>query len=77
MLRFAFWLTSLTANQKIFMAIEKALERDFSNRMTDQDFHYYKVGDDLPSCRAILEGIIYNGNLNNSIDKLAGIMECF
>jgi len=60
MLRFAFWLTSLTANQKIFMAIEKALERDFSNRMTDQDFHYYKVGDDLPSCRAILEGIIYN-----------------
>ena len=28
--RFAFWLTSLTANQKIFMTIEKAFERDFS-----------------------------------------------
>ena len=38
MLRFSFWLTSLTANQKIFMTIEKAFERDFANRMTEEDF---------------------------------------
>ena len=62
MLRFSFWLTSLTANQKIFMAIEKAFERDVANRMTEEDFHFYKAGDDLASCRAVLEGIIHNGN---------------
>jgi len=58
--RFAFWLTSLTANQKIFMTIEKAFERDFSKRMGDEDIHFYKAGDDLASCRTVLEGIIHN-----------------
>ena len=62
MLRFSFWLTSLTANQKIFMTIEKAFERDFANRMTEEDFHFYKAGDDLASCRTVLEGIMHNGN---------------
>ena len=60
--RFAFWLTSLTANQKIFLTIEKAFERDFSKRMGDKDIHFYKAGDDLASCRTVLEGIIHNGN---------------
>ena len=60
--RFAFWLTSLTANQKIFMTIEKAFERDFSKRLGDEDIHFYKAGDDLASCRTVLEGIMHNGN---------------
>jgi len=58
--RFAFWLTSLTANQKIFMTIEKAFERDFQKRMGDEDFHFYKVGDDLDSCKLVLESLLHN-----------------
>merc|ERR1711962_463315 len=34
-MRFAYWLTSLTANQKIFMTIEKAFDRDDSKSCRD------------------------------------------